>query len=120
MLRGSLFNGYSVSYLSSFLDPFIQSGDELTFDPIYDTRLVQTGDVVLCEPSPNYILMNKVLGITTAQGYVTKTSRPSNIWFAISNKDGQLDMWANEDNLIGRLVVVESAKQGALYQPAPG
>ena len=110
MLKSYLFIGHAVSYLSSFMDPFTQSGDELLFDPIYDRNLIQQGDVVFCEPSDKYILVNKVLWIASGSSYFTNAGRLSSKWFAIGNPNGTVEAWAKECHLYGRLVEIKSAR----------
>ena len=84
-----------MTYLSGgwSLDPLVKTGDECTFDPIYDINLVHPHDVVVCEPNKDY---------------TTNTGRKSNKWFAIGNQNGHIDAWAKEDSLYGTLVVVRS------------
>ena len=87
------------------LDPVARHGDQCTFDPIYNNDIVHVGDVVVCEPQRNWILVHKVLWIAPGE-----TGRKSDKWFAIGNENGHLDAWAKGHQLYGRLVLVRSAR----------
>ena len=107
MIKMFLLKGFSVTYLSrgSSLDPLVKSGDECTFDPIYDINLVHQHDVVVCEPHKNWLLVQKVLWIAPGE-----TGRKSDKWFAIANENGHLVAWAKGHQLYGRLALVRSAR----------
>ena len=106
-IRKFLKADYSVTYMLRgwSLDPVPRHGDQCTFDPIYNNDIVHVGDVVVCEPQRNWILVHKVLRI--AQG---ATGRKSDKWFRIGNENGHGEVWAKGDQLYGRLVVVRSER----------
>ena len=107
MIKRCLLAEYSVTYMSrgSSLDHVVKDGDQCTFDPIYNNDLVHLGDVVVCEPRRDWILVHKVLWIAPSE-----TGRKSDKWFAIGNENGHFEAWAKGHQLYGRLVLVRSAR----------